>query len=187
MKTELHESCNNLPEKIPDSAKLCVLPHILHQSLNIYTDKSAPSVTVCNSGSGVEDESGCSEEYTELCEGNHNRYMGGSNPEQCDKFYTLPSGGDCGENLKCIARDGKFMGYEICVPSDFICDNTLQCQGGQDEDKCEARYLDKKIFSVNEGVICTSRSLNITKIGNGTGYFFPYRGMMVYLNIQRAA
>ena len=118
---------------------------------------------------GEEDEMGCSEEATETCE----KSYGG---DECDNIYKQPSGGDCGENLKCIARDGRFVGSEICVQSDFICDNTLQCRGGEDEDNCEVKYIEKKIFSVDEGVVCTSRSLNLTKIGNGTGHFFPYRG-----------
>ena len=120
---------------------------------------------------GKEDEMGCSEFHgraSKRCEGNGSGY-------QCDNIYKQPAG-DCGENLKCIARDGRFMGFEICVPNDFICDNTLQCQGGEDEDKCEVRYIEKKIFSVDEAVVCTSRSLKLTKIGNGTGHFFPYRG-----------
>ena len=116
---------------------------------------------------GGEDEIGCSEEATGWC-----------HYERCNKFYKQPSGGDCGEKLKCIARDGKFVGGEVCFPSDFICDNMLQCQGGEDEDNCEAKYIEKKIFTVDEEVVCTSRSLNLTKIGNGTGtgHFYPYRG-----------
>ena len=122
---------------------------------------------------GGEDELDCySEKATKKCEGTSILKQ----DHKCDKFYKQPLGGDCGENLKCIARDGMFMGFEVCVPSDFICDNRLQCQGGEDEDNCEVKYIEKKIFSVNEGVICTSQSLNLTKVGNGTGHFFPYRG-----------
>ena len=123
---------------------------------------------------GEEDEMGCSEEAARKCEG---RYYQG---HKCDQSYKQPGGGDCGENLKCIARDGRFVGRKICVPSEFICDNTLQCQGGEDEDKCEVKYIEKKIFSVDEGVICTSRSVNLTQIGDGTGHFFPYRGGLPY-------
>ena len=121
---------------------------------------------------GEEDEIGCSEQANRLCEGYSWEFVG----YKCDKFYKLPAGGDCGEKLKCVARDGVFVGFEICVPSEFICDNTLQCLGGEDEDNCEVKYIEKKIFSVDERVVCTSRSLNLTQIGNGTGHFFPYRG-----------
>ena len=126
---------------------------------------------------GGEDEKGCSDSI---------RFDECDVSGRCDKFYKQPAGGNCGEKLKCIARDGRFVGLEICVPSEFICDNTLQCQGGEDEDKCEVKYIEKKIFSVNEGVICTSRSLNLTKIGNGTGHFFPYRGKVVFSVTRRS-
>ena len=131
---------------------------------------------------GGEDEMGCSRNATKNCEGTSvgtrvpsDGYI--FNGHECDKFYKQLLGGVCGEKLKCIARDGRYVGIEICVPSDFICDNTLQCQGGEDEDNCEVKYIEKKIFSVDERVVCTSRSLNLTTIGNGTaGHFFPYRG-----------
>ena len=112
-----------------------------------------------------EDEIGCPEEATKKC----TQYL-------CDQYYKQPKGKSCGDNLKCVARDGKYEGFEICIPSDYICDNTLQCAGGEDEDECEPDYIEKNIFTIDQAVVCTSLGLNITRLGNVTGQFFPYRG-----------
>ena len=62
---------------------------------------------------------------------------------------------NCGEKLSCVARSGKWKGLKICVEEEFICDNTLQCLGGEDEVDCEESvYIEKKIFKPSELFVC---------------------------------
>ena len=68
---------------------------------------------------------------------------------------------DCGEKVTCVARSGKWRGQKICVEEEFICDNTLQCMGGEDErigeeEDCTMEYFKKKIFKPSELFVCTS-------------------------------
>ena len=54
-----------------------------------------------------------------------------------------------------MARSGKWKGLKICVEEEFICDNTLQCLGGEDELECEeSEYIEKKIFKPSELFVC---------------------------------
>ena len=53
-----------------------------------------------------------------------------------------------------MARSGKWEGEKICVEEEFICDNTLQCMGGEDENACDMEYFTKKIFKPSERFVC---------------------------------
>ena len=53
-----------------------------------------------------------------------------------------------------MARSGKWEGEKICVEEEFICDNTLQCMGGEDENDCDMEYFTKKIFKPSERFVC---------------------------------
>ena len=77
----------------------------------------------------------------------------------------------------CTARDGKFAGKKICVEKKFQCDNHLQCQDGKDEEMCEEEYKTKRIFTMDELIICRSPFLNITSEENKKGKFFTMRGI----------
>ena len=84
---------------------------------------------------------------------------------------------NCGEKLSCVARSGKWKGRKICVEEEFICDNTLQCLGGEDEVNCEESvYIEKKIFKPSELFVCRrtfkylsdAASKDISQIPNST-------------------
>lgn len=153
----------------------CVARKGIWSGLEVCLDKNyeCDGIIQCN---GEEDEASCGRDAnvsdSKTCDVDAKR----ENGHKCNKFYKQPSGGQCDEMLKCIARDGRFKGFEVCVPSEFICDNSLQCQGGEDEHDCDEQYLEKKIFRMEEDVICTSRNLTLTINGTTTGHFFPYRG-----------
>ena len=66
----------------------------------------------------------------------------------------LSSEPNCGDKPTCIARSGKWEGQKICLEKEFICDNTLQCMGGEDEKDCEETYFKKKIFKESEYFVC---------------------------------
>ena len=66
---------------------------------------------------------------------------------------------------------------KICVEEEFICDNTLQCLGGEDEVNCEESvYIEKKIFKPSELFVCRrtfkylsdAASKDISQISNST-------------------
>ena len=40
------------------------------------------------------------------------------------------------------------------MEEEFICDNTLQCMGGEDENACDMEYFTKKIFKPSERFVC---------------------------------
>ena len=61
---------------------------------------------------------------------------------------------NCGDKVTCVARSGKWEGEKICVEEEFICDNTLQCMGGEDENDCDMEYFTKKIFKPSEFFVC---------------------------------
>ena len=73
-------------------------------------------------------------------------------------IHFLCSDPNCGDKLTCIARSGKWEGQKICVEEKFICDNTLQCMGGEDEDEirfgCKEKYFEKNIFKKSEQFVC---------------------------------
>ena len=77
-----------------------------------------------------------------------------------------------------MARSGKWKGLKICVEEEFICDNTLQCLGGEDELDCEESvYIEKKIFKPSELFVCRrtfkylsdAAAEDISQIPNSTG------------------
>ena len=81
------------------------------------------------------------------------------------------------KSIDCVSRDGRFKGETIRVPEKFICDNTLQCAGGEDELNCKEEYIVKRIFTVSERFTCPWPYLNVTRPDNSSGKFFPYRGI----------
>ena len=78
--------------------------------------------------------------------------------------------GDCGEQVKCTARDGKWAGEKICLEKRFKCDGYVQCEDAEDEINCEEKYMDRKIFTRDQRHICRSPFLEIK---NKTSHFFP--------------
>ena len=85
--------------------------------------------------------------------------------------------GDCGKDLMCRARDGKWAGENICLKKKFLCDNYIQCEDGKDEEHCEGEYLRKRIFPRDYHYVCRSASLIIKNEENKTGKFFPLKAI----------
>ena len=82
---------------------------------------------------------------------------------------------DCA--LTCTARNGRWKGKTICLDEKYICDNTLQCEEGEDEapvrQSCRKEYVRKKIFLAGETFPCPTHNLTI----NGSKIpFAPLRG-----------
>ena len=118
---------------------------------------------------GWEDETNCTEKATSEC------WHSG-----CDQFYRLaPDGDQCDEkdSLVCTARDGRWAGRKICLPEKFKCDNYLQCGDGKDEEGCEGKYKEKRIFRKDHHFICTRPFLSITSKDGVRGRFFPMRAI----------
>ena len=92
---------------------------------------------------------------------------------------------DCGEDLMCKARDGKWAGENICLKKKFLCDNYIQCEDGKDEEHCEGEYLRKRIFPRDYRYVCRSLSLNISR-ENETGKFFPVRAIRCHHPVTTA-
>ena len=81
-------------------------------------------------------------------------------------LHNLSPEPNCGEKLSCVARGGKWKGQKICVEEEFLCDNTLQCLGGEDEDECETEYFKKKIFKPSELFVCKRTFKYLTVVSN---------------------
>ena len=67
-----------------------------------------------------------------------------------------------------LARSGKWVGKMICIEEEFLCDNTLQCLGGEDERDCAALYLKRKIFRPSETFVCKKSFLKIGNFGKSS-------------------
>merc|ERR1712192_106775 len=83
------------------------------------------------------------------------------------------------KSMTCVARAGKFKGQLILLEEHFICDNSIQCLDGADEDEaeCDDEYVRKKIFTINDKHPCNSIYLNFTRSDGSTRRFFPQRGI----------
>ena len=81
------------------------------------------------------------------------------------------------KSVTCQARDGKFKGEKILVEEPFICDNSIQCDDGADETKCDEEYISKMIFTIKDKHRCNSVYLNITRADGSTDRFYPQRGI----------
>ena len=77
----------------------------------------------------------------------------------------------------CTARDGLFVGRKICLEEKYRCDNFVQCQDGKDEEDCEKKYSEKRIFQRDQNCVCKSPFLAIKNEQNETGKFFPLRAI----------
>ena len=84
---------------------------------------------------------------------------------------------NCGGNLTCIARDGRWAGTEICLDKKFLCDNHLQCENGEDERGCDREYLRRRVFTKDQHYICKTPYLVIKDAQNTTGRFYPIRAV----------
>ena len=70
-------------------------------------------------------------------------------PDDTHKIEKWEEGKRCA--LTCAARDGRWKGETICLDEKYICDNTFQCEEGQDEapvqHSCQTKDVAKKIVS----------------------------------------
>ena len=97
-------------------------------------------------------------------------------PDDTHKIKKATEGGDCA--VRCTARDGRWKGETICLDEKYICDNTLQCEEGEDEapvrQSCRKEYVKKKIFLAGQTFPCPTHNLTI----NGSKIpFAPLRGI----------
>merc|ERR1719264_685122 len=111
----------------------------------------------------------CNGDFPGQCAGAHVECLDGS-----DKLEPLQDEGDCGEKLKCKARQSLQVkisrfeivsvnkGDEVCLDKKLKCDLHPQCQGGEDEllDECNEAY--KKLFSKDQTFICPNPYHEVT-------------------------
>ena len=87
-------------------------------------------------------------------------------PDDTHKIEKWEEGKHCA--LTCTARDGRWKGETICLEEKYLCDNTFQCEEGQDEapvqHSCHTKDVAKKIVSRKDffegSTLLSNQSLN---------------------------
>ena len=64
-------------------------------------------------------------------------------------------GGDCGGELMCTARGGRWFGLKVCIKDQFTCDEVIHCRGEEDETNCSQQLINST--TLNTMIRCWGR------------------------------